>query len=219
MFGCVGRLLPTSPAHPGVVWPSLPGRATVCAAALSCAPGSARIVPCPRKAPPHRDRSLPRRRTTEPCSLFVSNLHTSRSRRDSSHSALFECRNSLIGGLFAGHGPAAAVPVPARDSRRTSMVPLAEIDSVVLHPPHSMRRRAHSPTRSKPRRTRGRAATSNAPANNARRCADHAEGDSSQTWRTACVKVARVTNDSMLRHVRSVQLHRSYFLRHANSEG
>ena len=102
-------------------------------------------MPCPGKAPPHRERRLLQRGTTEPQNLFVSNLHNSPVCRDSSDSALYGCGKPLIGELFVAHAQARGVHEPACDARLASARKMAEIDSVVLHQPHSMLRCVHSP--------------------------------------------------------------------------
>lgn len=146
MPGCAGRFAFLRDRWiPASFWPSLPGRATVCAAALSCAPGSARIVPPLREAPPHRGRGLLRRRTTEPCSLFVSNLHNAPTCRKPSGSALFECGKPLIGWMFTSAKPTPGALGQPFGSPRANGYRLAEIDSVVLHRPHWMLRCAYSP--------------------------------------------------------------------------
>jgi len=156
MLGCVGRLGSDIAIQPGVVlafspWP--------CHRLCGSAQLRARISEdraMPREAPPHRKRPLSRRGTTEPSNLFVSNLHNAPVCRDSSDSALFDCRKPLIGLLFALEAHGRRRPAHPLDRRRASTGRVAEIDSVVLHRPHSLLRRADRATRSKPRLTRVR---------------------------------------------------------------
>lgn len=218
MLGCVGRFGSDIAIQPGVVlafspWP--------CHRLCGSAQLRARISEdraMPREAPPHRKRPLLRRGTTEPSNLFVSNLHNTPVCRDSSDSALFDCRKPLIGRLFALEAHGRRQPALPRDWRRASTGRVAEIDSLVLHRPHSLLRRAEFPTRSKPRLARVRLPTPCRPA--AWRCGliDGTADSASQSWRPSHVKPTSVTNDSLLRHVRAVQFRPLYCPRRANSE-
>jgi hypothetical protein len=133
MLGCVGRLGSDIAIQPGVVlafspWP--------CHRLCGSAQLRARISEdraMPREAPPHRKRPLLRRGTTDPSNLFVSNLHNAPVCRDSSDSALFDCRKPLIGRLFALEAHGVGRPAHPLDRRRASTGRVAEIDSVVLH--------------------------------------------------------------------------------------
>lgn len=218
MLGCVGRLGSDIAIQPGVVlafspWP--------CHRLCGSAQLRARISEdraMPREAPPHRKRPLLRRGTTEPSNLFVSNLHNAPVCRDSSDSALFDCRKPLIGMLFGLEAHGIRRPAHPLDRRRASTGRMAEIDSVVLHRPHSLLRRADFATRSKPRLTRVRLPSPCRAAAWRCGCIDGPADNASQSWRPSHVKATSVANDSLLRHVRAVQFRALYCLRRANSE-